>query len=481
MSYKKILIAASEAAPFVKSGGLGDVIGSLPKSIAGKDCEVAVVIPLHEGISPELRKKMTYISNIFVPVSWRTQYCGIFKYEEKNVTWYFIDNEYYFKRGNALYGCYDDAERFAFFSTAVLEILPVIDYYPDILHCHDWQTALVPIFYKLKYYDRDKYESIKTIFTIHNIEYQGVFDREIVENVLGISMREFENGFLEFNGAVNLMKAAIICSDKVSTVSPTYAEEIKTPEFGHGLDAILRNEAGKLSGIINGIDQKVYDPAKDKRLFYSFSKKDISGKEKNKKELQSLVNLPCDKDIPVIGMVTRLVSHKGLDLVSAVIDDLLQDNLQLIVVGTGDWKYEQFLRDKQWQYPFKLSVNIAFNSELAQKVYGGSDMFLMPSRSEPCGLAQMIALRYGTIPIVRETGGLRDSITPYNKFTGEGNGFSFADYNAHDMLQTIREACSLYTDKEAWTKLVENGMNTDFSWKKSAQKYIKLYEEMLNN
>lgn len=475
----KILIAASEAAPFIKSGGLGDVIGSLPKAISGKNREVAVVIPLHEGVADEVRSKMTYITNIFVPVAWRSQYCGIFKYEEKGVTWYFIDNEYYFKRGDALYGCYDDAERFAFFSTAVLEILPYIDYYPDVLHCHDWQTALIPIYYKLKYYNRDRYEGIKTVFTIHNIEYQGVFGKEIMENVLGLSMNEFDNGFLEYGGAVNLMKAAIVCSDKVTTVSPSYAEEIKTPEFGHGLDSVLRNEAGKLSGIINGIDLRAYDPSKDKRLFFRFSKKDMSGKAKNKAELQALVNLPCDADIPVIGMVTRLVSHKGLDLVSGIIDELLNDNVQLIVIGTGDWKYEQFLRDKQWQYPFKLSVNIAFNSELAQKVYGGSDMFLMPSKSEPCGLAQMIALRYGTIPIVRETGGLRDSIIPYNKFTGEGNGFSFRDYNAHDMLHVIREACELYSNKGEWNKLVENGMNTDFSWKKSAQKYNKLYDELL--
>ncbi len=479
MNATKVLIAASEAAPFIKSGGLGDVIGSLPPEIAKKQCEVSVVIPMYEGIPLDIRSKMTYITNIFVPVAWRSQYCGIFKYEDRGVTWYFIDNEYYFKRGNALYGCYDDAERFAFFSSAVLEILPHINYKPDIIHCHDWQTALIPIYYKLKYYNRDKYENIKLIFTIHNIEYQGVFGKEIVENVLGLSMSEFDNGFLEYGGAVNLMKAAIICSDKVTTVSPTYAEEIKTEYFGHGLDSILRFEAGKLSGIVNGIDQKLYNPKTDKRLFFNFSKDDLSGKKKNKKELQQLVNLPSDRDIPLIGMVTRLVSHKGLDLISAVIDQMLSDDIELVIVGTGDWKYEQFLRDKQWQYPHKLSVNIAFNADLAQKVYAGADMFLMPSRSEPCGLAQMIALRYGTIPIVRETGGLKDTIVPYNKFTGEGNGFSFTDYNANDMLYVIREACKLYKDANTWEKLVKNGMNSDFSWKKSADKYVKLYESLL--
>lgn len=480
MKNKKILFAASEAAPFIKSGGLGDVIGSLPKAIANEKTEVAVVLPLHEGIGTEYREKMTYLTHIFVPVAWRSQYCGIFKYEEKNVTWYFVDNEYYFKRGNALYGCYDDAERFAFFSSAVLEILPYIDYYPDIIHCHDWQTALIPIFYKLKYFDRNNYENIKLIYTIHNIEYQGVFDRAIVEDVLGISVDEFDNGFLEFGGAVNLMKAAIVCSDRVTTVSESYAEEIQTSEYAHGLDGILRQEAYKLSGIVNGIDLKAFDPSKDKRIFYKFSKKDLSGKAKNKAALQALVNLPVDENIPVIGMVTRLVSHKGLDLVSAIIDELLEENVQLIVVGTGDWKYEQFLRDKQWQYPFKLSVNIAFNSELAQKVYAGADMFLMPSRSEPCGLAQMIALRYGTIPIVRKTGGLRDTIVRFDEKTGEGNGFSFEEYDASAMLSEIRQACKLYSDKRAWNTLIENGVNTDFSWKKSAKKYNELYDNLVD-
>ena len=479
MKTRKILFVASEAAPFIKSGGLGDVIGSLPKEIADKDNEVAVVLPLYEGISDDFRKKMTYVKNIFVPVAWRSQYCGIFKYEENSVTWYFIDNEYYFKRGGALYGCYDDAERFTFFSSAVLEILPHLNYRPDVIHCHDWQTALVPVFYKLKYSDREAYKGIKTIFTIHNIEYQGIFDREIVENVLGISNAEFDNGFLEFNGAVNLMKAAILSADKVTTVSPTYAEEIKTPEYAHGLDGILRYESGKLMGIINGIDEEQYNPATDKRLFFKYSKKNLSGKAKNKKELLSLVNLPNDRDVPVIAMVTRLVSHKGLDLVTAVLDELLEEDVMLIVLGTGDWKYEQFLRDKQWQYPYKLSVNIAFNSELAQKVYAGSDMFLMPSKSEPCGLAQMISLRYGTIPIVRETGGLKDSIVAYDKGTGEGNGFSFGDYNAHDMLRAIREAISLYNDKDLWKKLVLNGMSSDFSWKTSAKTYKELYAQMI--
>ena len=474
----KILFAASEAAPYIKSGGLGDVIGSLPGALQSKNCQVAAVIPLHEGISQSVKDQMTFVANIFVPVSWRKQYCGIFRLEDRGVTWYFLDNEYYFKRGDALYGCYDDAERYAFFARAVLEILPHIDYFPDVLHCHDWQSALVPVYLKLKYFEDPRYNRIKTVFTIHNIEYQGVFGREIMENVLGISYQEFDNGFMEHNQAVNFMKTAILCADRVTTVSPTYAQEIKTPEYAHGLDGILRLEEGKLSGILNGIDQKQYNPETDPRLFCHFSAKDLSGKTKNKLELQKLLNLPQNSEIPMIGMVSRLVAHKGMDLVCSVLDELLGDEVQLVIVGTGEWKYEQFLRDKQWQFPHKLSASIVFNVDLAQKIYGSADLFLMPSKSEPCGLAQMIALRYGTIPVVRETGGLKDTVCPYNKYNGEGNGFSFHNYNAHDMLYVIREACALYRNKEVWNQLVKRGITSDFSWKKSAKAYLELYKSL---
>ncbi len=475
----KVLFAASEAAPFVKSGGLGDVIGSLPGAVSGDGFEVAAVIPLHEGIPHEMREKMTYVKNIFVPVAWRSQYCGIFRYEQNGVTWYFIDNEYYFKRGDALYGCHDDAERFAFFCSAVLEFLPHINFIPNIIHCNDWQTALIPVYHRLKYWDREEYRGIKTVFTIHNIEYQGRFGREIVTNVLGISDTEFQNGFLEHSGDVNLMKAALFCADRLTTVSPTYAEEIKTPEFGHGLDSVLRYEAGKISGIINGIDRDEYNPETDSRIFFPFSEKNLENKRKNKEALLRLVNLPGGNDVPLIGMVTRLVKHKGLDLVAQAIDEILAGDVSLVILGTGEWKYEQFLRDKQRHYPHKLSVNIAFNGDLAHKVYGGADMFLMPSISEPCGLAQMIALRYGTIPIVRETGGLRDSINPYNKFTGEGNGFSFAGCNPGEMAHVIREACELYRNEDAWARLVKTGMSCDFSWEASAGKYRQMYKELI--
>ncbi len=476
----KVLFAASGAAPFIKSGGLGDVIGSLPVALKGKQCEVSCVIPMHEGIAQSVKDKMTFLANIFVPVAWRNQYCGLFLLEQDGVKWYFIDNEYYFKRGDALYGCYDDAERFAFFSRAVLEVLPLMESMPDVIHCHDWQTALIPVYLRLFYHDRSEFDRIKTVFTIHNIEYQGNFGRDIMGNVLGIPETEFENGFMEHGGAVNFMKSAIVCSDWVTTVSPTYAQEIQTAEFAHGLEGILRFHQGKVSGIINGISKKAFNPKTDKRLFAKYSADDISGKAVNKAELQKMLNLPVNPDVPLIGMVTRLVSHKGIDMVTQVLDQILERDLQLVIIGTGDWQYEQFLKDRQWQYPSKLSVNIAFNTDLAQKVYAGCDLFLMPSRSEPCGLAQMIALNYGTIPVVRETGGLKDTVKQYDRSTGEGNGFSFAHCNAGDMLCAIDDACDCYRQKELWEKLVKNGISCDFTWKNSAKQYQKLYQSLIS-
>lgn len=475
-----ILFAASEAAPFVKSGGLGDVIGSLPVALKGKQCEMSCVIPLHEKIDQETKNKMTFIANIFVPVAWRKQYCGLFLLEKEGVKWYFIDNEYYFKRGDALYGCYDDAERYAFFSRAVLEVLPLMDSMPDIIHCHDWQTALVPVYLRLLYHDKPEYDRIKTVFTIHNIEYQGKFGRDIMQNVLGIEEKEFDNGFMEHSGSVNFMKSAIVCSDWVTTVSPSYACEIQDATFAHGLEGILGYHKGKVSGILNGISKKAFNPKTDKRLFAKYSADDISGKSVNKAELQKMLNLPVNPDIPLVGMVTRLVNHKGMDMVTQVLDEILERDLQLVVVGTGDWHFEQYLKDHQWQYPSKLSVHIAFNPDLAQKVYAGCDMFLMPSRSEPCGLAQMIALNYGTIPIVRATGGLRDTVTPYNQEEKTGNGFSFEHCDAYQMLGTIDYACQMFQDKTVWEGLIKQGISSDFTWKNSAKQYQKLYQSLIS-
>ena len=473
----KLLFAASEAAPFVKSGGLGDVIGSLPPALASKENEVSCVIPLYDAIGPEIREKLSFVMSMFVPLAWRNQYCGIFKLQERGVTWYFIDNEYYFKRG-ALYGAYDDGERFAFFSQAVLATIGALSLKPDIIHCHDWQTACIPVFLRTIYRDNPEYAGIKTVFTIHNMEYQGVFGREIMENVLGLSYELFDNGTMRHDDAVNLLKSAILFSDRVTTVSPTYAQEIRTPEYGHGLDSELRMEEGKLSGIINGIDMSI-SPENDPRIFKHYSAKDLSGKKVNKDAARELVNLPLRDDVPLLVMITRLVSHKGIDLVCEVLDEILQRDLQLIILGNGDWQYEQFLRDKAWQYPTKLAVNIGFNADLAQKLYAAADIFLMPSKSEPCGLAQMMAMHYGTIPIVRETGGLRDTVLPYNQYTGEGFGFSFHDYNAHDMLHVIGEACELWHNRDVWEMLMKRDMQEDFSWKRSAGEYLALYEQLL--
>ncbi len=476
----RVLFAASEAAPFAKSGGLGDVIGSLPIALKGKKCEVSCVVPLYEKVAQSVKDKMTFIANIFVPVAWRKQYCGLFLLEQDGVKWYFIDNEYYFKRGDTLYGCYDDAERFAFFSRAILEVLPLMGEMPDVIHCHDWQTALVPVYLRLMYHEKPEYDRIKTVFTIHNIEYQGKFGRDIMGNVLGISEAEFENGFMEHSGAVNFMKSAIVCSDWVTTVSPSYAGEIQSAEFAHGLETVLEFHKGKVSGILNGISKKAFNPKTDKRLFAKYSADDLSGKAVNKAELQKMLNLPVNESVPLVGMVTRLVSHKGIDMVTQVLNEILERDLQLIVVGTGDWQYEQFLRDLQWQYPSKLSVHIAFNTDLAQKVYAGCDMFLMPSRSEPCGLAQMIALNYGTIPIVRATGGLKDTVAPYQREGKTGNGFSFERCDAYEMLATVDYACEIFREKEAWEALVKQGIAEDFTWKNSAKQYQKLYEGLIS-
>lgn len=471
-----ILIAASEAGPFVKSGGLGDVIGSLPEAISTSKIEVRAVVPLHGNIPQEYKDKMEFLTSIEVPVSWRKQYCGIFTMKKGNVTWYFIDNEYYFNRGDALYGCFDDAERYAFFSQAVLEMIPHIDFEVDIIHCNDWQTALIPIYLKL--YRTEEYCDLKTVFTIHNIEYQGKFDRCVTEDVLGINMCEFDNGFLEHDGCVNLMKAAIISADRVTTVSESYAVEIQTPEYGHCLESIIRENSYKLSGIVNGIDSKAFSPKYDMKLFEQYSSENVAGKKVNKEQLQRLLNLHQDPDIPIVAFVGRLVYHKGIDILAQSLEQLLEKDIQIVILGTGDWHYEEFLREKASQYPTQMSINTVFNPDLASKIYGAADFVLMPSKSEPCGLVQMIALSYGAIPIVRETGGLKDTILHYDVFTGEGNGFTFEEFSSYALTNAIFEACEFYRDKEMWEVFVKQVMEIDYSWKVSARKYRKLFKEM---
>lgn len=470
----KVLYATSEALPFIASGGLGDVAGSLPHALRRRLIGCRVVLPMYDTIKQELKDTMKFITHISVPVAWRRQYCGIFEAKYNGVIYYLIDNQYYFKR-DTIYGHYDDAERFAFFSRAVLEIIPYIDFKPDIIHCNDWQTALTPVYYSAMYANSPGYENIKTIFTIHNIQYQGVYGKELLEDVLGIPADKAS--LLEYDGCINFMKGAIECADKVTTVSPSYADEILDPWYSHGLDSILNERRYKLSGILNGIDTVGYDPATDKCIKANFSADDVSGKKIDKEALQKEMGLPVKPGVPVIGMVTRLVSHKGLDLVKGILDELLATSeMQLVVLGSGDYEYESYFRWIAEKYPDKVGLRIGFVPELARKIYAGADMFLMPSKSEPCGLSQMVALRYGTVPIVRETGGLRDSITDCGD--GKGNGFTFKSYNAHDMLDAIRRALTLYYNGD-WNELVLRALNCDFSWGRSANAYIRLYKETL--
>ena len=469
----KVLFASSEALPFMASGGLGDVAGSLPHALRKRliGCRV---MPMYDTIRQELKDKMKFITHISVPVAWRRQYCGIFEAKHNGVIYYLLDNQYYFKR-DTIYGHYDDAERFAFFSRAILEIIPHIDFKPDIIHCNDWQTALTPVYYSAMYANSPGYENIKTVFTIHNIQYQGIYGMELLQDVLGIPADKAS--LIEYDGCVNFMKGAIECADKVTTVSPSYANEILDPWYSHGLDSILNDRRYKLSGILNGIDTVGYDPETDKDIKVNYSAADPSGKKEDKEELQKLMNLPVKPNVPIVGMVTRLVSHKGLDLVKGILDELLSKaEMQLVILGSGDYEYESYFRWIAEKYPDKVGLRLGFVPDLARKIYAGADMFLMPSKSEPCGLSQMVALRYGTIPIVRETGGLRDSITDCGD--GKGNGFTFKSYNAHDMLDAIYRALTLYYNGD-WNELVLRALNCDFSWGRSANAYIRLYKELL--
>ena len=472
----KVLYVTSEALPFMASGGLGDVAGSLPQALRKRLIGCRVVMPLYDTIKQELKDKMTFIANISVPVAWRRQYCGIFQAKHEGVIYYFIDNQYYFKR-DTIYGHYDDAERFTFFARAVLEILPVVDFKPDIIHCNDWQSALTPVFYSAFYSKDPWYYGIKTVFTIHNIQYQGTYGMELVGDVIGLTPETA--GLVEYDGDVNFMKGAIECANKVTTVSPSYANEILDPWYSHGLDTILRERQWKLQGILNGIDVINYDPETDKAIAKNYTFKDVKkGKTICKADLKKELGLPERADVPVIGIVSRLVSHKGLDLIKGILDELLYTtDVQFAIVGSGDWQYENFFKEMAAKYPEKVGVKIGFIPSLARKVYAGSDLFLMPSKSEPCGLSQMVALRYGTVPIVRETGGLRDSIT--DSGDGEGNGFTFKTYNAHDMFGAIRRGLDAYADAEYWDTLVNRAIECDYSWGKSASEYIKMYKQVI--
>ncbi len=472
----KVLFCASEALPFMATGGLADVAGSLPQALRARMVGARVVMPYYDGISQELKDSMRFLTSISVPVAWRRQYCGIFEAKAGNVTYYLIDNQYYFKRGT-IYGHFDDAERFAFFSRAILEMLPYIDFKPDIIHSNDWQTALVPIYYRMFYSNNDWYRNIKHLFTIHNIQYQGQYDSAILGDVFGMPKTEKE--LMEHDGCINLMKGAIETSNWVSTVSPTYAYEILDPWFAHKLDPVLRERAWKLSGILNGIDVLSYDPQTDDKIFKNFGLENLDDKKENKRGLQERMGLAQDENVPLIGMVTRLVSHKGLDLVKGAIENLMTySNAQFAILGSGDWEYEEFFIEMQERYPGRFAICVGFIPELSRKIYAGADIFLMPSKSEPCGLSQMISLRYGTIPVIRETGGLKDSITDCRD--GFGNGFTFKSYSTNDMLDSIHAAIYHYnSDKDSWQILVKRAMECDNSWGKSAKDYMRLYREII--
>ncbi len=471
-----VLFVASEANPFVGTGGLADVIGSLPKAISKNgNYDVRVVIPFYKDFSTLYRDKLKFIGNFNVPLSWRNQYAGVFSCKKDGVIYYFIDNEYYFKR-SGLYGFYDDGERFAYFSKASLCLMEYLDFYPDILHAHDWQSALSVIYLKTLYKDNPKFNRIKTMFTIHNIEYQGKYSKDILGDLFGL---DGYYGDLEFDGNINLMKGAMVLSDKVSTVSPSYASEIKYDFFSHGLSPITSMVDYKTIGILNGIDVNLYNSSKDSYLFENYSVKDLQGKTVCKKELQKMLCLPERDDVPIIAVISRLVSHKGLDLVKAIIDELLSEDIQLIILGKGETQYEDYFKNIQEQYSGKCRTIVAYNKDLSSKIYSGADIFLMPSKQEPCGLSQMIACRYGTIPVVRRVGGLKDSITPYNEDRKKGNGFAFTNYNAHEMLFVLKDAIFTYKNKEEWGKIVKFAMKTDFSWRKSSLSYEQIYNELL--
>jgi starch synthase len=474
----KILYATSEAAPFCKTGGLADVAGSLPPALAAAGAEVAVILPLYQKVREQIGRELEFLGYDYVDLAWRHSYCGVFRLIRRGVTWYFLDNEQYFQRPE-LYGYLDDGERFGFFSHAVVRMLPHLSFWPDVIHCNDWQTALIPVYLKDDGVREDRLRSIRTVLSVHNIEYQGRYGLETLGDLFGLDHGWADDGTILMNGDVNLLKAAILCADAVNAVSPTYAEELKYAYFAHGMESIMRRCSYKLSGVLNGIDTVRYDPASDPNLAVHYDAGNVSGKAADKAQLQRVMGLQEAPEVPVIGMVSRLVSHKGLDLVCEVFHDIMELPAQLVVLGKGDQKYEEFFRWAARQYPGRMAARLDYSEEVAMTIYGGADLFLMPSRSEPCGLSQMIAMRYGAVPVVRETGGLKDTVHPYEAWRDSGNGFTFASYSSGDMLYVIREAVKLYRDSpDAFARLRLRGMEEDFSWKRSAGRYLHIYESI---
>ena len=477
---KKILFAASECVPFIKTGGLADVVGSLPKYINKDEFDVRVILPKYMAIQQKYKDQMEFITNFTVNLSWRSQYVGLFRLVYEGVTFYFVDNEFYFA-GSHPYGyIHEDIEKFAFFSKAVLSVLPTLDFRPDIIHCHDWQTGLIPVMLHDAFQDNEFYRGIKTIMTIHNLKFQGIWDKKAVMDITGLSEYYFAPDKLEAYGDANYLKGGLVYADRITTVSNSYANEIKTQFYGEGLDGLLNARSNVLTGIVNGIDYNEYDPATDTMIYNNYDAITFrKEKSKNKRGLQQELGLDINEKIFMLGVVSRLTDQKGFDLIDYVIEEICAEDTQFVVLGTGDPKYENLFRHYEWKYKNQVSASIYYNNERSHRIYAACDAFLMPSLFEPCGLSQLMSLRYGTVPIVRETGGLRDTVEPYNQYENSGTGFGFCNYNAHEMLGTIRYAKSVYYDhRREWNKIVDRGMAKDFSWTNSAKQYENLYRYM---
>lgn len=474
----KVLFVASEAVPFVKTGGLADVIGTLPLELRKQGIDTRLILPKYGEIAAQYQNKMVLEDTLSIKLGQKYYQGALLKMEYDGVPCYFIEQDYLFKR-KGIYGFEDDAARFAFFSSFVLEILPRLDFHPQILHCHDWHTGMVSFLLKTRYSYMQYYKKIRTLFTIHNLGYKGLFPSKTLADLLAIEPQQFTINGIDFLGQGSCLKGGLVFSDYITTVSKTYAREIQTPFYGEGLDGVLRKRSNQLQGILNGLDYQHYNPLSDPEIFvpfrYSFEKK-----LENKLKLQKILGLFQDREIPLIAFINRLVKQKGLDLISQVVEELLGMKIQLVFLGHGEKKYEHFLQQLADNYPDRVSANIIFDDALARKIYAASDMFLMPSLYEPCGISQLIAMSYGSAPIVRETGGLKDTVKPFDERNEEGNGFSFTNYDAREMLSTVKKAVNLYRDRRIWSRLMKNAVETDYSWQKPAREYLELYRRMLN-
>ena len=478
---KKILFAASEAVPFIKTGGLADVTGSLPKYFDRKKYDVRIILPKYLCMDERFKGQLHFKCHFYVNLSWRKQYAGIFEAKQDGITYYFVDNEFYFAGDKPYNELYQDIEKFAFFCKAALSAMPSLDFRPDIIHCHDWQTGLIPVYIKDSFNDNPFYHGIKTIMTIHNLKFQGIWDKQKVIDITGLNEYYFTSDKLEAYGDANYLKGGLVYADAITTVSATYAEEIKTPFYGEHLDGLLNARSNDLRGIVNGIDYDEYNPETDPLIYANYNAKTFrKEKIKNKRGLQKELGLDQNDKAFMIGIVSRLTDQKGFDLINYVIEEICAEDTQLVVLGTGEERYENLFRHFEWKYHGRVSANIFYSNERSHKIYAACDAFLMPSLFEPCGLSQLMSLRYGTVPIVRETGGLKDTVEPYNEYEGKGTGFSFANYNAHEMLATIRYAKDVYYNrKREWNKIIDRGMAMDFSWNHSAKKYEDMYNELV--